>query len=239
MKKETLPFIMFLLVFAGALSFTSCEENDEIKIPAVYHMYNVESPFWHYVVNGETLKLLGWSIDETKSSKGLHIDLVKYYFDGELIESSTSSPFALNYPIKNMSIGEHELKVYLEVSGKGYANVKVTKLYPVYVLEEPFALDYDTYFDNDYEADKVTVSNGETLSGHTVPSEDNTIDATITKVEYYWDDNLFGASSIAPYNFSYPVNNEKAGKHNFKTVVTTNTEYGEFTITGEQVVVVK
>jgi len=191
------------------------------------------------VANGETLKLLGWSIDETKSSKGLHIDLVKYYFDGELIESSTSSPFALNYPIKNMSIGEHELKVYLEVSGKGYANVKVTKLYPVYVLEEPFALDYDTYFDNDYEADKVTVSNGETLSGHTVPSEDNTIDATITKVEYYWDDNLFGASSIAPYNFSYPVNNEKAGKHNFKTVVTTNTEYGEFTITGEQVVVVK
>lgn len=228
---------MFLLILAGALSFSSCETDEiEIKIPTVAFKYG---DFWPYVANGETLSIGSFTIDTENSSEGIQIYLVEYYFDGEKIASTTSYPFGFSYLIKDVSVGEHNLKVYVEVSGDGYSDAKYTINLTVNVLEEPFALDFDVYYDNGFEADKPTVSNGETFSGHIELAESNTVDATITKVEYYWDDNLFGASSIAPFTFSYAVNGETAGNHTFKFVATTSTDYGEFTTTATRTVVVK
>jgi len=236
MKKEKFSFLMFLLVLAGALSFSSCQKDDEIVIPEVNFKFN----YWPYLANGETLTIKSFSIDTEKSSEGVHINLVNYYFDGEKIASSTSSPFDLNYLIKEKSVGEHELKIYVETSGDGYADMKYTLNYTIYVLEEPFALDFKDSYDNDIEADnQLTVSNGETFSGHLELAESNTVKATITKVEYYWDDNLFGASSIAPFTFSYAVNGETAGSHTFKFVATASTDYGVITTTATRPVIVK
>lgn len=235
MERKSFSTLMFLLVLVGALSFSSCQKDDEIVIPEVKFSYDG----WLYVANGETLTFKSFSINEAKSSEGVHINLVNYYFDGEKIASTTSSPFGFSYLLQDKSVGEHNLKVYVEVSGDGYADMQYTLNFTVNVLEEPFALDFDVYYDNGFEADKPTVSNGETFSGHIELAESSTINATITKVEYYWDDNLFGASSIAPFTFSYAVNGETAGNHTFKYVATTSTDYGDFTTTATRTVVVK
>lgn len=235
MKKEKFALFMFLFAWVGMLLFSSCEEKEEIVIPEVYFTYEG----WFYVANGETLELKSFSIDEARSSDGVHINLVNYYFDGEKVASSASSPFGLGYLVRDKSVGEHELKIYVEVSGDGYADMKYTLNLVVYVLEKPFALDFDCYFDNEFVADKPTVSNGETFSGYIALAEDNTIEATITKVEYYWDGKLFGASSLTPFSFSYAVSNETAGKHSFKYVVTTDTDYGVFTTTMTRTVIVE
>lgn len=246
--KTKFSFLIFLFVLTGALSLSSCGEDDESEIAVPNLSYRLDfnnaafSDGSVFVAKGEYLTVNSFSLDEAKSSKGMHIDFVRWSLDGEEIATSTSSPFGFSYPMKNESIGKHKLAAYIEASGDGYANIKETHkaIATVYVTEEPYALDIDAYIDNDYIGDKPAVSNGETFSGHIELSESNTIDGTITKVEYYWDDEVFGASSKSPFTFNYAVNNEKTGNHKFKYVATINAgEYGLFTKTKTFTVVVK
>lgn len=225
--KIKFSFLMFLLMLTGALSFSSCtKEDEELATPTA----NFTCTLFDVVEKGGPLDMESFSIDETKSSKGIHIDRVIYSLDGEEIATTTSSPFGFRYIVENQAVGEHDLAVYVECSGDGYVSTYRTFHFPIYI--------YDCLIDNDYIDGKATVSNGETFSGHIVSAESNNF--TITKVEYFWDDVLLGTSTKTPFNFSYKLNNEKAGDHKFKSVVTTNSAFsGEIINEHTQTIVVK
>lgn len=241
MKKNRFLFLSFLLIIMGIITFTSCEEdiNQSISVNLTLPEANFKLDFNSFVCNGDTLAVDSFLINEETSSKGLHIDLVEYYFDDEKIASTTTYPYGCSYPIQNKSIGDHTLKILVKTSGDGYKSMDYTFNFTIHVLEEPLALGINCLFDNKFEGDTLTINNGEILSGHLELNKSNTIDATITKIEYYWDDQLFGATSIEPYNFSFPINNETIGKHIFKYVATTNTIYGNFTTTSKIPIFVK
>lgn len=236
MKIKNYSFFFFLLILTGIVTFSSCSEDDDdkINIPTTHFTY----AGWLYVANGETLKISEFAIDKEKSSEGLHIELVNYYFDGEKISSSTSAPFSLNYPIEGKSIGEHELKVFAKVKGDGYANMEYTVNLTVNVLDEPFALDCNVIYNN-ANAENGTLKNGENLSGQVELAKSTSFDATITKVEFYWDDKTFGATSIAPFKFDYPIVSEKIGTHQFKIVVYVKSNLGNFTSTIKREIIVE
>lgn len=232
--KTKIHFIpLLLLVLTASFLCSSCGE-EEITIPNVYFKYKM----WSYVANGDTLTVDKLVIDEEKSSEGIHIDLINYYFDGEKIASPTSSPYGMKYLIKDKTIGEHELKVYIEVSGDGYAKMKYTLTFTIHVLEEPFNLSFHCNFDKNFGDKTPTYSKNETITGNVSLNTQTTIDAEITKVEYYWDNKLFSATSLPPYRFSYSPANESVGEHELKFVVYTTSDVGDFSSTRKCTVII-
>lgn len=220
-----------LFCLLGTVSLTSCSEDEEIivenlKIPTTNFLYD---EFWPFVANGEVLQVGGISIDESSSSPGLRIEKVDYFFDDTLIASSNAAPFAMNYLVKGQSIGKHKLTIKISVKGgEGYLDMTRTLNLDVTVLEEPFVLDFDVAFDNAAH-DNGEIRNGETFAGSVAISDATSIDASITKVEYYWDGSMFGATSIPPYRFSFPIDNQSLGEHEFMFVVTTSSSLGTLT----------
>lgn len=214
------------LILFSLLFFTSCEkEETKINMPAAKFKFTNS---WMYVANGETLKIQELSLDQSQSSPGIRIKNVEYYFDGELISASTSAPFGLSYLIQNKSLGEHELKIKAKVVGDGYSDTDFTLRVKVTVLDKPFVLDlkinFDTEFTYDEQNKREGLHNGETLAGSVEISEETSFDAKITKVEYFWDDKAIGATSFEPFYFSFPIENETIGIHEFKIVATTTSE---------------
>ena len=227
--KKTLQFACIcLLSLASMLVVSSCEtEEEELNIPTVNFTFD---DYWPYVANGQQLTLEGLAIDESKSSPGLRIVQVEYLFDDKSISSSTAAPFALNYKIQGQSIGEHTLTAIIKVKGDGYVDMTYTLKFTITVLEEPFVLDFNITYD-DESFNNSEIRNGETLSGTISLSENTSVDATITRVEYYWDGTMFSGTSIAPFRFEYQMNRQTIGAHEFKIVVNVDTELGEFKLT--------
>ena len=189
MRKLNLVF-MFLLFVTGTMTVLSCENDEtvtvtlETNIPEVHFEYD---NYWAFVANGEYLTLDNLHINDSTSSEGIAIRQVDFYLDGELVSSSLVSPFSLRYLIQDRSVGEHQLMVVVQVTGGGYSDITCRFNLAVYVQEEPFALRAGLVFDNP-PVDGV-VHNGDILSGH-VEVVENSIGATMERVEYYWDDKL-------------------------------------------------
>ena len=237
MRKLNLVF-MFLLFFTGTMTVLSCEDDEtvtvtlETNIPEVHFEYD---NYWAFVANGEYLTLDNLHINDSTSSEGIAIKQVDFYLDGELVSSSLVSPFSLRYLIQDRSVGEHQLTVVVQVTGGGYSDITCRFNLAVYVLEEPFALRAGLVFDNP-PVDGV-VHNGDILSGH-VEVVENSIGATMARVEYYWDDKLFDAAGVSPFAFSYVIADEAAGEHELRFLVRFETPYGDMTSSGTATVTV-
>lgn len=226
MKTSIHSLISFLLLLCGVVTFSSCDETISTKIIMPHAVFQYEG--FLFVGNGESLNIKKFDIDREQSSDGIYIDQVTYYFDGKQIATSNSYPFSLDYLIQNQSIGKHTLEIVSLVKGEGYTDTKFTVTLSVYVLEEPFVLDFQIKWNNTIS--NGTIQNGDILSG-TVELKETTLDVTITKVEFYWDDQLFSATSKAPYQFNFPIENEKIGTHLFKYVIYTDTNVGSLETT--------
>ena len=224
MKTKINSLILLLSMVCGIISFSSCENEIDIVMPHAEFQYDG----FLYVANGESLNIKEFDINRAKSSKGIYIEEVKYYFDGKQIATSNSYPFSMDYPIQNQTIGEHTLKIVSKVKGEGYTDTEFTVTLPVHVLENPFVLDFQIIWDQTiYNG---IINNGDILAG-TVEIKETTLDATITKVEFYWDDHLFNSNSKAPFKFNYPIENENIGSHVFKYIVYTDTNVGSLKTT--------
>ena len=209
-------YLLFIGLLLGSLLLTSCDKEETIIIPTVSYKYNG----WLYVSNGETLTL-EVAIDLAKSSQGIYVKQMEFYFDGEKISTSTSAPFQINYLIQNKSIGKHELKIIAKIAGDGYTETTSTITLSVTVMETPFALNFNINYD-DEQQQKGEIHNGDILSGNVEINETTSFDATITKIEYYWDEKLIGATSFEPFKFYYQLENESLGIHEFKVVIETS-----------------
>lgn len=248
MRKEKFSFLMFLLVFAGTLSFSSCQ-NDVEHVDVKFLMTWEASIFasggqddMPLLSNGEILNITSYQIDKDNSSDGVRIKSVDYYFDGEKISSTSTYPYSLKYLIQNQAIGHHVLTVKPSIKSSEDTDFSFSFNYAVEVLASPARIEIPLCLGEDklYEDEDsiITVSKDEEFYG-SVPSINSNLGASITKVEYYWDDVLFGASNVSPYRFSYGISSEKTGEHVLKYITNITTDYGLYNVTMRKKIIIQ
>lgn len=145
-KNKLFRIAMFAVMGTMAMTlFTSCDDNEDVVVETALESPNVKftlDNFVNYVGNGEYLALDGVAIDTANSSEGVSIKSVDYYFDKELISSSSTSPFSLRYFIQDKSVGRHRLTLAIKVDGGyNYSDTTCTLNYNVYVLEKAVSTD--------------------------------------------------------------------------------------------------
>lgn len=251
MKKILLSILSCLLVFLGCATVLSCTEEEvtvktktETSTSTTVTTMNVSLNSYfsgvlysttrqaYLIANGETFYVDSLILDKEKSSEGLSIKNVKYYFDDKEISTVSAAPYRFSYPFKDETVGDHKLKYEVTTVLDGKESVTTCEN-SILVLSEPFTVD-DALYLGDFEerVDNKTdlvFSKNETLTGHT-ELLGSSVNAKVVKVEYYWDSNLIAASSIAPYNFSYDLANETEGTHVLMRTTTVDCDYGTFEI---------
>jgi len=243
--KEAISFFSFLLVLAGALSFSSCQKDEDINVKfimtwqaGIFSADGSEAPL---LSNGEMLNVTSCEIDNENSSDGVRMKSVEYYFDGEKISSTSTYPYGLKYLIQNQAIGSHVLTVKYTIKSSEGTEFSFPFDYTVEVLTSPARIEIPLCIgeDNVYE-DKdsvIAVSKDGDFYG-SIPSIDSNLGASITEVKYYWDDVLFGASNASPYKFSYNLSAEDSGEHTFKYIVYITTDYGSYYATIKKKIII-
>ena len=169
-----------------------------------------------YAANGDILEVWSFNIYPQNSSPGIYITEVKYYFDDNLIATSTTPPFAMSYVVENQTVGKHIFKAVAEVKGEGYADTTYTYDREILILEEPYSLIFDVIYDNDAHPDEVR--NGETFSGRIEVNENSTVIPTISSMIFFWDNKQIATLTAPPYEFSYSIQDEAIGEHTFRFV---------------------
>ena len=122
MKAIKVSILVALSLLLCLFAITSCGKDDvtELVIPTA----NFDLSFSSFELkNGDELRITP-KVDTSKSSSGLEIREVVYYWDGKQISTESSSPFQLKYEIANQSIGEHYVNVEIAYGGKGYVTMR-------------------------------------------------------------------------------------------------------------------
>ncbi|MBO4850216.1 MAG: hypothetical protein J5529_04850 [Prevotella sp.] len=118
----------------GALAFTLivlCTSFTLYKIiPKADFTINYKSP----IENGQ-YEDVTVGVNTAKSSLGLEIKRVDYYWDGKLIEKVKKSPFGLNFLLENQTPGKHRLGIKITYGGKGYETMRLDDEGFVYQVE--------------------------------------------------------------------------------------------------------
>lgn len=209
--------MLTMSLLAVSLLMSSCSKDDEdssndLLIPSASFLFSYNS---FVLANGEALTINSLELNRETSSPHLTILDVRYFLDGKEIGYATSAPFAMSYTLTNLSLGYHTFTFKANVKGNGYYKDTefTSQEFDVKILSEPFVYDYDITFD-DSNVEEQGVANGEVLSGFLTTTQ-NPNNVGIQKVEYYWDDALISATTEAPYQFFYKIQNQSVGKHSF------------------------
>lgn len=235
MEKKTKPILKILLilliVLGVVLSFSSChkDEHYDVKLSIVKHGFFAGGNL--LIANGQYIEIDTCKINKAESSDGVYITSVEYYFDDENISTTKSLPYGLKYLVNNASVGIHTLKITANVGTDDGYNFSFPFEYTVNVVSEPPTVDISLFLGDDSEpigSKEIKLSRNEPFTGHIVLNGSN-IGASISKIEYYWDGELFGASKQRPYSFSYDISNEEAKDHVFLYRITFDSDYGEIT----------
>lgn len=122
---KRLNSVGMIVLLMSAVLWVSCSKDQVVEIdlsqiPTASFTFDFSSM---EVSNGDILKVTA-SVNEDKSSKGLEIKRVQYFWDDQLIETKTAAPFSLSYKIDNQSIGKHVLRVKVRYGGDGYMELE-------------------------------------------------------------------------------------------------------------------
>jgi len=162
---------------------------------------------YNYITKGEEL-IITPELLVARSSDGCKIDEVKYYWDGTLISTVTSSPFALSHRVDAEGGTYHEIRIVIKYHDNYSNNLTFNwsfSNYKVYTADDSFGTWSIKSGRNDY-------TNGETLSliGKVFKG------ANAKKnydMEFYLDDKIIGKSSTFPYTLDYKLENLPKGSH--------------------------
>lgn len=215
MKLKRFFILLSVLCTMGmfAVLATSCEEEKttEIQIPNAHFTSSSNSSYGVFLTNDFNFQYT-LALDEEKSSKGLRITQIDYFWDGQKVATVGGSNLTLNYRIQNQTLGEHQLKIAAKCAGDGYSTTTYTFTIPFTVCDEIPVIDFTCSYP------KLVDRNG-LLECDVLPVENLADGESISKVAYYLDDRLLIETAMPPYTLSYPVKNEKLGKHKFSISV--------------------
>lgn len=203
------------------------ENEDEFYISSTGSVSKIHGDIYidyNYVTKGDELVITPELLVE-RSSNGCMIDEVKYYWDGTLISTITSSPFTFKYKVNDEVGTSHKLMLSLKFhdnSSTGTFNWSYNN-YKVYTAD-------DFWGTWDIKSRRNDYINGETLSlaakvfkGANVKNNH--------EIEFYLDDDLIGKSSSFPYILDYKLDKLSIGSHTIKGKIIT--KKGDLTISSQ------
>lgn len=223
MKKTWNSVLMLTLVMM--LWLTSCTKDQtieiDLKIPNASFIFDFSSM---EVSNGDVLKITA-SVDTDKSSKGLEIKRVQYFWDDQHVETKTVAPYVLNYKIEGQTTGKHTLTVKVRYGGAGYTEMETNEgfKYEINVVEKK---DNNTSMLFGFGCTYLSkyLANGENFIMQKVrlSSESTTAGWEIDYVKYFFDDNEISTAYSDPYGMTFLIQNQAVGKHELKYEVHAN-----------------
>lgn len=125
--------VYLLAALIPALSFTSCDDNDDV--PDVdFNVTFSKAQFADdqvYVVQGDTIDIQSVEAINNEQGKGVTIPYVNYYFDGIFVGQNPIAPYGFDIVVPdNVIIGKHTLQISCPVfavdKAPGYAVVTYT-----------------------------------------------------------------------------------------------------------------
>lgn len=213
MKLKNCFYLLSILCLL-CIQAVSCESDKttEFKIPHAEFTYSSTSSYGTFLTNGADFQFT-LALDEEKSSEGLRITQIDYYWDDQKVTTVGGMNLTMTYHLQNETLGEHHLKVVARCSGEGYSTVTYTMELPFTVCEQIPVIDFTC-------PNIQSVNHNGLLECNVQPVEGIASGASISKVAYYLDDRLLLETAMAPYTLSCPVKNEKLGEHKFAVRVT-------------------
>ena len=198
----TATALLLTFVMSVCSILVSCSEDEtevEIETTTTAEAYSLAwtTSFSMAIEMSETdttIVVDDYELSDDDIDEGVTIEMVTYYLQEQKIGERTSSPFGISYDLSAWSSGEYTLTIDENVAKDG-VTFSASFDIPFY-LPEPGALSIELGYgilQDTYGSALGTVK--------TYLSEDNEISGTITKVEYYWKDELVGESSDASSDF--------------------------------------
>lgn len=145
---------------------------------------------------------------------GLKVDKVDYYIDNVYQETKTNSPYIFTYESDEWTIGAHNLRADISISGK---NIETLILPCTKDLDNTFhQVDAaDIYFDYN------RVGPGEEFFIAAYLNADRSSPSTkVTSFSAEWDGMSMGAKNYNPYNLTKTVTDEAGSMHNISAKLT-------------------
>lgn len=187
---------------------------------------------YNYVTQGDELVITP-ELLVARSSEGCKINEVRYYWDGSLISTATSSPYALNYKVDAESGTSHEIKLVIRYQDKYSNNLTYNwsfSNYKIYTADDSFGTWNVKSIRNDYV-------NGETLSLTAKLFKGSNVKKDY-EVEFYLDNKIIGKSSNFPYTLDYKLVNLSKGSHKVKGKIITKEDDSTSSQSNEETIII-
>lgn len=170
---------------------------------------------YNYITKGDELVITP-ELLTNRSTEGCEFDEVRYYWDGKLIATYTSSPFTLRYKVDDEVETTHQISVQIAYHDIFSKNLTYNWSYSNYEI-----LSSDDYFyswriksgRNEYKNGEIVSLVAKLYKGSNVKKD--------FEIELYFDDVLIGKSSSFPYILDYRLTNLSKGSHVFKGIFIT------------------
>lgn len=154
---------------------------------------------YNLVTTGDNLQITPYLLEET-SSEGCEITTVAYYWDGELLNKATSSPFSLNYQVTEEVGTSHDISIIINYKDNKNSNLTYSYGHSGFMIYGPEEV--AMYFIT--KSSRMYCDNGDTLSGMGKVFVGKESDATCNMC-VYWDDEIVDTTTNFPYEFNYAV----------------------------------
>ena len=197
--------VMFTMLCIGVVSCGD-DEDEELAIPSA----SFDMKFSSFTVsNGDFLSITP-TVNTSKSSSGLVIRRVQYYWDNLLVSTELSAPFELNYKIQDQKIGKHTITIKVVYGGEGYKEMETTDGFKFEVnVVEKLTVAMNPVFSPGRE-----IKNGEVFRCEAkLDEEKTTVNVRISKVVFLWDDITMAEITQSPFTFEHTFTNETVGAH--------------------------
>lgn len=186
------------------------EIEKEFNVSDYGHISELHGDFYinyNYVGQGDQLVVTPELLVE-RSSEGCTIDEVKYYWDGVLIATETSTPFTLRYQV-NEEVGSiHNLEATIYYHDYKNHNLTLRWGYSGYTIYS----EDDDFFTWTIKSSRNNYINGETVSLIAKLFKGKNV-TTNHEIEFYLDGELIGQSSSFPYTLDYKLSDLSIGTH--------------------------
>ena len=187
---------------------------------------------YNYITKGEELVITP-ELLTNRSTEGCEFDKVRYYWDGKLIATYTSSPFTLRYKVDDEVETTHQISVQIAYHDIFSNNLTYNWSYSNYEIQSS-----DDYFyswriksgRNDYKNGEIVSLVAKLYKGSNVKKD--------FEIELYFDDVLIGKSSSFPYALDYKLTNLSKGSHVFKGVFISKEGSGSTSQTDEKRIII-
>lgn len=199
-----------MTISGGSCNDLVIEKNVKFNISESGNMSEQHGDFYidyNYVSKGDLLVVTP-ELLVNRSSSGCEIDEVKYYWDGKLISTESTTPFNLSYQVNDETDSKHSINVtiyYHDAYSNNLTYNWALSGYKVYSEDYGFVSWDIKSKRNDYINGESLLLTAKLFKGDKVKDK--------FEIEFYLDEKLIGKSSSFPFTLEYQLTDLSVGTH--------------------------